>query len=73
MFGAIPGSAVPSSLKRREPSSSASTSSRLQRSPTRSRATSRDDAGEGSDESAIWVMVGQGIDRTAVLASLASQ
>ena len=38
MFGAIPGTASPSSLKRRGAGSSASTSSRLQRSPTRSSA-----------------------------------
>ena len=45
MFAAIPGRASPSSPNRRGPSSSASTTSRLQRSPTRSRAASSGERG----------------------------
>src|SRR5450759_1001859 len=56
MFGAMPTSSA-SSLKRREPSRRASTISRLQRSPTRSRASSRGVAGS-SDRGGIRVMVG---------------
>src|SRR6187551_3815463 len=45
MFGAIPGTASDSSPKRRGPGSSASTSSRLHLSPTRSSAAARGEEG----------------------------
>src|SRR4051812_30870522 len=48
MFGAMPLTAVPSSLKRRGPSSSASTMSSDQRSPTRSSAASSPDPDTGA-------------------------
>ena len=60
MFGAMPDTASPSSLNRRGPSSSASTISRLQRSPTRSRAASRGDGSRRTAGSAMGSMVGAG-------------
>ena len=57
-FGAIPGMASASSLKRRGPPSSASTTSRLQRSPTRSRATSRGVGSRRATVPAMGSMVG---------------
>src|SRR5688500_19648215 len=57
MFGAIPCTASESSPKRRGPSSSASTRSRLHRSPTRSRAAAN---GEGAE--AMGGSYGIGLD-----------
>src|SRR3954454_916107 len=62
MLGAIPGTASESSLNRRGAASSDSTSRRLQRSPTRSRAVARALGALGGPFNAgIGVMEGEGL------------
>src|SRR5215211_7881301 len=69
MFGAMPCTASDSSPKRRGPGSSASTSSRLHRSPTRSRAAAR---GEGAEAMAGSYGIGLDIRLTSSNLRIAS-